>query len=136
MHRLIWFSTFLHAYDQVWIMLVLCSITPSQNIYARNLNVSKRERYCIFPDVSYTVALELANITSLDKHQEILTQNLFQSMMHKPNFKLNNIMPKINDDIRYNLRKQRPLIIPRAKTKRFSNSFLIASGHVYNKLNT
>ena len=38
--RLKFFSTILRAYDQIWIMLVLCSITPT------NLNVSncKRER--------------------------------------------------------------------------------------------
>ena len=95
--------------------------------------IQKRALRCIFPGVPYSTALELANIQSIDDHHEALTNKLFQNIRESPDSKLQHLLRERHEPKIYDLRVQNPLVVPRTKTKRFSNSFIIAGSKAYNQ---
>ena len=95
--------------------------------------IQKRALRCIFPGVPYSTALELANIQSIDDHHEALTNKLFQNIKESPDSKLQHLLRERHEPKIYDLRVQNPLVVPRTKTKRFSNSFIIAGSKAYNQ---
>jgi hypothetical protein len=52
--------------------------------------------------------------------------------LENQNSKLNHLIPKVNDNSSHILRNQRPLTVPRTRTERFSNSFIISGCRAYN----
>ena len=97
--------------------------------------LQKRALSCIFPAISYSAALARANISSIHDRHDMLTKKRFKALMDNPDCKLKRIIPETKDNVRYNLRKYRALVVPRTKSKRFSNSFIISSCNDYNASN-
>jgi hypothetical protein len=114
-----------------------CFPLCSSNISKRRFraHIQKRALRCIFPCVPYSTALELANIQSIDDHHETLTNKLSQNIKESPNSKVKHLLRERHESTTYDLRVQNPLVVPRTKTKRFSNSFIIADSKAYNQSN-
>jgi hypothetical protein len=104
------------------LILLILLIYPREDLE----RIQKRALRCIFPGVPYSTALELANIQSIDDHHEALTNKLFQNIKESPHSKLKHLLRERHESTTYDLRVQNPLVVPRTKTKRFSNSFIIA----------
>ena len=97
--------------------------------------IQKRAMRCIFPHLPYSAALVEANINSVNERHCYLTAKLFKEILENHNNKLNHLIPKVNETPRPILRKQRPLNVPRAKTDRFFNSFIVSGCRAYNDSN-
>ena len=95
--------------------------------------IQKRAMRCMFPShLPYSAALVKANINSVNE-RHCYTSPRNSSKNH--NNKLNHLIPKVNETPRTILRKQRPLNVPRAKTDRFFNSFIVSGCGAYNDSN-
>ena len=97
--------------------------------------IQKRAMRCIFPHLPYSAALVEANINSVNEQHCYLTAKLFKEILQNHNNKLNHLIPKVNETPRPILRKQRPLNVPRAKTDRFFNSFIVSDCRAYSDSN-
>ena len=88
--------------------------------------VQKRVLRILFPEVSYSMALEDAGLKSLFHRREELCSTLFKQIVESNGqHKLAGLLPARNDNERYNFRNRRMLSFPRVKTKRFRNSFIM-----------
>ena len=97
--------------------------------------IQKIAMRCIFPHLPYSAALVEANINSVNERHCYLTAKLFKEILENHNNKLNHLIPKVNETPRPISRKQRPLNVPRAKTDRFLNSFIVSGCRAYNDSN-
>ena len=88
--------------------------------------VQKRVLRILFPEVSYSKAPEDAGLKTLFHRHEELCSTLFKQIVESDGqHKLAGLLPAQNDNERYNFRNRRFFSIPRVKTKRFRNSFII-----------
>ena len=94
--------------------------------------IQKRAMAIVFPSLTYGDALASAGLETIQDHQRTLTMNFFNQIVRDTKSKLHSILPEINENDRYELRKRRKFIVPLAKTKRFSNSFIMAGCKDYN----
>ena len=80
------------------------------------------------PEVSYSNALEEAGLPTLFNRREELCSTLFKQIVESDGqHKLADLLPARNDNERYNFRNRRMFSIPRVKTKRFRNTFVMHS---------
>ena len=80
----------------------------------------------LFPEVSYSKALEDAGLKTLFHRREELCSTLFKKIVESDGQqKLAGLLPMRNYNERYNFRNRRMFSIPRVKTKRFRNSFIM-----------
>jgi len=88
--------------------------------------VQKRVLRILSPEVSYSNALEEAGLTTLFNRREELCSTLFKQIVESDGqHKLADLLPARNDNERYNFRDMRMFSIPRVKTKRFRNTFIM-----------
>ena len=91
--------------------------------------VQKRVLRILFPEVSYSKALREdagAGLKTLFHRREELCSTLFKQIVESDGqHKLAGLLPARNDNERYNFRNRRMFSIPRVKTKRFRNSFIM-----------
>ncbi len=89
--------------------------------------IQKRAMKVIFPKATYDQALNFANIHSLKKRRQDLTDKLFHEITSNEDHRLNSILPSRNFN-NFNLRNEHEFNI-HFQTQRFKNSFI-----VYNSL--
>ena len=90
--------------------------------------VQKRVLRILFLEVSYSKVLEDAALKTLFHRREELCNTLFKQIVaieSDGKHKLAGLLPARNDNERYNFRNRRMFSIPRIKTKRFRNSFIM-----------
>ena len=88
--------------------------------------VKKRVLRIQFLEVSYSKALEDAGLKTLFHRREKLCNTLFKQIVESDGqHTLAGLLPARNDKDRYNFRNRRVFSIPRVKTKRFRNSFIM-----------
>ena len=76
--------------------------------------------------VSYSKTLEDAGLKTLFHGREELCCTLFKQIVESDGqHKVAGLLPARNDNERYHLRNRRMFSIPRVKTKRFRNSFIM-----------
>ena len=54
-----------------------------------------------------------------------------KNIVEDPNHKLHSLLPPVNVEYQYNLRNKRFFRLPKCKTNRFNNTFMIASASQY-----
>ena len=89
-------------------------------------NVEKRALSIICPGLAYRKALELSNIMSINDYIASLCKKTFLSIANDPAHRLRNKLQSSGSSC-YNLRCKRRFAIPKCKTERFKNSFLVRS---------
>ena len=87
--------------------------------------VEKRALAIIFPGLSYTDALELSNIASINDYIASLCNKTFASIVNDPTHHLHSML-QFREPSRYDLRHKRRFVVPKCKTERFKNSFFYA----------
>jgi hypothetical protein len=90
------------------------------------LRVQKRCIKIIFPGVSYEEGLKLAKLETLCDRRSEACKKLFLQAYSDTSHKLHNLIPKENS-CQYSLRRSRKLLVPRTRTDRFKNSFVISN---------
>ena len=80
----------------------------------------------IYPFRSYSEVLRASGLPRLSDHMEHLTRKLFVEVASNPSHKLHSLLLDSNC-CQYNLRRQWKFAVPRAKTDRFINSFIISN---------
>jgi hypothetical protein len=94
-----------------------------------NLDIERVQKRCIkriFPGVSYEEGLKLAKLESLCDRRSEACKKLFLQAYSDTSHKLHNLIPKENS-CQYSLRRSRKLLVPRTRTDRFKNSFVISN---------
>ena len=89
-------------------------------------NVEKRALSIICPGLAYRKALEVSNIMSINDYITSLCKETFLSIANDPAHRLHNMLQSSGPSS-YNLRCEGRFAIPKCKTKRFKNSFLVRS---------
>ena len=80
----------------------------------------------LVPEVSYCKALEDAGLETLFYRREELCSTLFKQIVESDGQQiLASLLPARNDNERYNFGNRRMFSIPRVKTKRFRNSYVM-----------
>ena len=80
----------------------------------------------LFPEVSYSKALEDVGLKTLFHRSEELCSKLFKQIVESNvQHKLAGLLPARNHNDRYYFRNRRMFSIPCVKTKRFRNSFIM-----------
>ena len=87
--------------------------------------------YPILPSLSYQEALVKSGLQNLHNRRDILCRKTFKNIVEDPNHKLHSLLPPVNDEYQYNLRNKRFFRLPKCKTNRFKNTFMIASASQY-----
>ena len=85
--------------------------------------VQKRVLAIIYPNINYTVCLDLSGILKLSDWRLKACDKLFNDIVTKPSHNLGHLLPERHSP-RYNLRQTRVFVPPRAKTCRFTNTFI------------
>ena len=89
-------------------------------------NVEKQALSIICPGLAYRKALELSNIMSINDYIASLCKKTFLSIANDPAHRLHNMLQSSGPSC-YNLQCKRRFVIPKCKTERFKNSFLVRS---------
>ena len=92
-------------------------------------DIERIQRRClrrIFPESSYQEALELANLETLRKRREAACKKLFLQAHLDTKHKLHQMIPEENWST-YPLRKCHKFLVPKFRTERFKNSFIISN---------
>ena len=84
-------------------------------------------------DVSYEHALNLSGLPSLHHKREEHCRNFLNNIISNKDDKLYKLLP-FNDNVnKMKLRKQRKFSVPRCKTNRHQNSYIIAAASSFNQ---
>ena len=89
-------------------------------------NVEKRALSIICPVPTYREALELSNIMSINYYMASLCKKTFLSIANGLAHRLHNMLQSSGPSC-YNLLCKRRFAIPKCKTERFKNTFLVRS---------
>ena len=87
--------------------------------------VQRRALRIIFPDLSYSKALETCGLQTLRERREMLTTTLFNNIVKDLHHNLHKLLPERSTHM-YNLRKKRKYVAPLCQTDRFKKSFLMS----------
>ena len=93
--------------------------------------IQRRALKIILPDLSYNEALAKSGLYNLNERRETLCDKTFSRIVRDPDHKLHALLPPMISECQYNLRNKRVFRLPRCKTNRFKNSFIIASAGRY-----
>ena len=91
--------------------------------------IERIQRRClrrIFPESSYEEPLELANLETLRNRREAACKKLFLQTHLDTKDKLHQMIPEENG-CTYPLRKCHKFLVPKIRTERFKNSFVISN---------
>ena len=94
-------------------------------------SIQRRVMYIIYPDLSYSDALETARLDTLQKRWETMCISFFRGLI-KPNRKLHHLLPPPHE-ISYGLRDTGCLSVPRCRTNRFMNTLILYGLRHWNK---
>ena len=94
--------------------------------------IQRRALRIIFPDCCYDIAMTRAGVVSLFIRRETICMRSFERMRTDVSHKLHSLVPS-NRDTEYSLRGGNDILsIPRCKTNRYANSFIIARSKAFN----
>ena len=93
--------------------------------------VQRRAMRIICPGIEYQHALALVNLPTVAKHHNDICKHTFENICNDSGHKLKKLLPPLYD-CKYNLRHARTFNLPRCKTNRFKNSFIMASCSLVN----
>ena len=93
--------------------------------------IQRRALKIIYPNLSYQEALVKSGLQNLHNRQDLLCRKTFKNIVEDPNHKLHSLLPPVNVEYQYNLRNKRFFRLPKCKTNRFKNTFMIASASQY-----
>ena len=85
-------------------------------------SVQKRALKIIFPDLTYEKALETTGLPLLSQRRTDMCHKLYKQMQN-PEHKLHKLLPSEKNN-RHNLRREMKYEPPKAKTKRYKNTFV------------
>ena len=91
--------------------------------------LQKRALRIIYPDISYSKALEVSEISTLFERRETIAAKLFKEITNDPQHRLHNLLPARNTNNNYSLRNTRKFVRPVCRTQRYKNSFI--ASHIY-----
>ena len=94
-------------------------------------SVQRRALRIIFPDLKYEDALVRAGVVSLFLRRKTICEKLFDQMCDETSHKLHSLVPR-RHKTGYSLRNNNCLSIPKHRTSRFANSFIMAGSKAYN----
>ena len=125
---LAWYVYLLHCF------YTLCSYVRSTCLfyalpkYLKDelVRVEKRAMSIICPGLPYQETIELVNIVPIVDFITGLCSNTFDTIIKDPEHRLNRLI-QFSGPSRYALRCNRRFIVPKCKTDRFRNSFIIRS---------
>ena len=87
----------------------------------------KRALCIIYPQLSYQDALDMLELKTLSTRRGDLCKKLFDSILDDEDHKLRNLLPpKVTSDT-YNFRNEKLFNIPKYRTNRFRDTFIISS---------
>ena len=89
--------------------------------------VQKRALRIVYPNLHYEDALIEAGMESLHTRRQKACDKLFKQILEDPNHKLNDLIPRTDVSINYQLRNDRKIYVPNFCTERFKNTYIIAS---------
>ena len=87
--------------------------------------IQRRASKIIHSDLSYSEALKMSELQRLHERRESITTRLYHEVANNPCHKLHSLLPKRND-CKYSLRNKRSFVVPRCKTDRCKNGFLLS----------
>ena len=87
-------------------------------------SIQRRALRIIFPDLKYEDALVTAGVMSLFLRRKTICEKLFVQMSDETSDKLHSVVPP-RHKTGYSLRNDNCLSIPKHRTSRFANSFII-----------
>lgn len=87
--------------------------------------IQKRAMRIILPNLSYTDAIEKAGLHTLYSRRESLSCKLFNDIVSNEDHKLAELLPPRTSSTTARLRKRRTFEIPRLRTNRLKNSFIM-----------
>ena len=90
------------------------------------MRVEKRAMSIICPGLPYQETIELVNIVPIVDFITGLCSNTFDTIIKDPEHRLNRLI-QFSGPSRYALRCNRLFVVPKCKTDRFRNSFIIRS---------
>ena len=90
--------------------------------------IQRRALRIIYPDQSYSVALETAGPWKLHERREKFPTNLFDEIVCNPNHRLHSLLPK-RKSCKYALRCKSDFTLAICETERLKNTFIF--NHVY-----
>ena len=93
--------------------------------------VQRRAMQIICPGIEYQHALALVNLPTVAKHHNDICKHTFENICNDSGHKLKKLLPPLYD-CKYNLRHAHTFNLPRCKTNRFKNSFIMASCSLVN----
>lgn len=93
--------------------------------------LQKRALRIIYPWMPYTDSIEESGLSRLSERRQLLTCKLFNEITQDQSHKLRSLLPSENN-CKYQLRHKRQLNVPRAKTDRFKNSFIVSNSNIFN----
>ena len=89
--------------------------------------IQKRALRIIYPQLSYQDALDMLELKTLSTRRGDLCKKLFNSILDDEDHKLRNLLPpKVTSDT-YNFRNEKLFNIPKYRTNRFRDTFIISS---------
>ena len=94
--------------------------------------IQKRALSIAHPGFKYEDSLVMSGLSTLRERRNKSCENFFNKIMANPNHKLFNLISISKKIPFYNLRNERTVDVPKFKTERFKNSFLIASSLIVN----
>ena len=93
----------------------------------------KRAMRIICPGIEYLQAFALMSLPTVADHHHNICKRTFERIMNDPNHKLRKLLPPLHSS-KYDVRHARKFTLPRCKTNRFKNSFIMASNRIVNNL--
>ena len=93
--------------------------------------LQKRAMRIICPGIEYLQALALMSLPTVAEHHYNICKRTFVCIMNNPNHKLRKLLPPLHSS-KYDLRHAQKFTLPRCKTNRFKNSFIMASSRNVN----
>ena len=90
--------------------------------------IQRRALRIIYPDLSYSVALETAGLPKLYERREKISTDLFDEIVRNPTHRLHSLLPQ-RKSCKYALRRNSDFTLPICKTEHLKNSFIFS--HVY-----
>ena len=90
--------------------------------------IQRRAFRIIYPDLSYSVALETVGLPNLHERREKISIDLFDEIVCNPTHSLHSLLPQ-RKSCKYALRRKSDFTLPLCKTERLKKSFIFS--HVY-----
>ena len=88
--------------------------------------VQKRALLIIFPGLAYHKAIEVADIQTISDYNESICDKTLKYISNNTSHRLRKLLPALNKN-QYTLRRNRRYALPRWRTNRFRNTFIMSS---------